>query len=61
MIEGVLNFSPGVGMRLLDVVEKYINKVCPFAAGCLILGSAYWTAVTYGAVTVMQVRQFIFY
>jgi len=45
----------GVGMRVLDVVEKYINKVCPFAAGCLILGSAYWTAVTYGAVTVMQV------
>lgn len=42
-------------MKVLDIVEKYINKICPFAAGCFIFGSAYWTAVTYGAVTVMQV------
>lgn len=45
----------GIVMRLLDIIEKYVNKFCPFVAGSILLGSVYWTAVTYGAVTVMQV------
>ena len=39
----------------MDVVDKIIYKVCPFVAGGIFVGSVYWTAVTYGAVTVMQV------
>ncbi|ESO00884.1 hypothetical protein HELRODRAFT_185741 [Helobdella robusta] len=40
---------------LMDLVDKAIYKTCPFVAGGLFVGSVYWTAVTYGAVTVMQV------
>ncbi|XP_071483348.1 E3 ubiquitin-protein ligase MARCHF5-like [Diadema antillarum] len=40
---------------ILDAVDRFIFKVCPFAAGGIVVGSVYWTAVTYGAVTVMQV------
>lgn len=41
-------------MLVLDSIDRVINKVCPFVAGGMIIGSLYWTAVTYGAVTVMQ-------
>lgn len=44
----------GIAVFLLDAIDKAINKVCPFVAGGMIIGSLYWTAVTYGAVTVMQ-------
>ncbi|XP_071827180.1 E3 ubiquitin-protein ligase MARCHF5-like [Apostichopus japonicus] len=44
----------GIAVYLLDAIDKAINKVCPFVAGGMIIGSLYWTAVTYGAVTVMQ-------
>lgn len=40
---------------VMDMVDKIIFKVCPFVAGGIFVGSVYWTAVTYGAVTVMQV------
>ncbi|XP_022094346.1 E3 ubiquitin-protein ligase MARCH5-like isoform X2 [Acanthaster planci] len=40
---------------ILDVLDRLIYKVCPFAAGGIVVGSVYWSAVTYGAVTVMQV------
>lgn len=43
---------------LLSFIEKLdhgVNKVCPFAAAGIVVGSLYWSAVTYGAVTVMQV------
>lgn len=39
----------------MELVDKAIYKLCPFVAGGLFVGSVYWTAVTYGAVTVMQV------
>lgn len=39
----------------MDVVDRVICKLCPFVAGGIFIGSVYWTAVTYGAVTVMQV------
>ena len=48
-------FFLGLGTRMLDILEKYIHKLCPYAAAGLLLGSLYWTSVTYGAVTVMQV------
>jgi len=48
---------PQVGpvVYILDTVDRIVYKVCPFMAAGLVVGSIYWTAVTYGAVTVMQV------
>ncbi|XP_043272257.1 E3 ubiquitin-protein ligase MARCHF5-like isoform X2 [Venturia canescens] len=40
---------------ILDTIDGVIFRVCPFIAAGIIVGSIYWTAVTYGAVTVMQV------
>jgi E3 ubiquitin-protein ligase MARCH5 len=40
---------------MLDAVVSVIYKVCPFVAAGIVVGSVYWTAVTYGAITVMQV------
>lgn len=42
-------------MYVLDLADRLISKACPFAAAGIMVGSIYWTAVTYGAVTVMQV------
>ena len=44
-------------VRLLDFAEKYISKSCPYIAGGLFVGAGYWSAVTYGAITVMQVMR----
>jgi len=40
---------------VMDITDRIISKLCPFIAGGIFIGSVYWTAVTYGAVTVMQV------
>ncbi|KAF7403391.1 hypothetical protein HZH68_006185 [Vespula germanica] len=40
---------------ILDTIDGIICRVCPFIAAGIVIGSIYWTAVTYGAVTVMQV------
>ncbi|KAI4480524.1 hypothetical protein M0804_010077 [Polistes exclamans] len=40
---------------ILDTIDGVIFRVCPFIAAGIVIGSIYWTAVTYGAVTVMQV------
>lgn len=45
----------GAFVALLDAMEEITHKVCPFIAGGVLLGSIYWIAITYGAVTVMQV------
>ena len=44
---------------VMDMTDRIISKLCPFIAGGIFIGSVYWTAVTYGAVTVMQVNQWI--
>ena len=49
----------GPVVYVMEVVNRIIYKVCPFVAGGVFIGSVYWTAVTYGAVTVMQVCQFM--
>ncbi|KAL7641476.1 UNVERIFIED_CONTAM: hypothetical protein RMT77_007347 [Armadillidium vulgare] len=48
---------PNMGqlMWFLDRVDAFIYKVCPFVAAGVVVGAIYWTAVTYGAITVMQV------
>lgn len=47
-------------MLFLDRVDAFIYKVCPFVAAGVVVGSIYWTAVTYGAVTVMQASIMLF-
>lgn len=49
-------FPPsGPVVYVLDLADRLISKAGPFAAAGIMVGSIYWTAVTYGAVTVMQV------
>lgn len=36
------------------MADRIIYRVCPFLAASVVIGSIYWTAVTYGALTVMQ-------
>lgn len=36
------------------MADRIIYRVCPFVAAGLVIGSIYWTAVTYGALTIMQ-------
>lgn len=45
----------------LDLADRLISKAGPFAAAGIMVGSIYWTAVTYGAVTVMQVGAVCFW
>lgn len=40
---------------LLDTIDRTIFRICPVLSAGIVAGSIYWTAVTYGAVTVMQV------
>lgn len=47
--------SMGGFVALLDALEEITHKISPFIAGGVLLGSIYWIAITYGAVTVMQV------
>lgn len=39
---------------LLDFTDRIVYRVCPFIAAGVVIGSIYWTAVTYGALTIMQ-------
>ncbi|CAB0038597.1 unnamed protein product [Trichogramma brassicae] len=40
---------------ILDTIDGLIFRVCPLIAAGILVGCIYWTAVTFGAVTVMQV------
>lgn len=51
----ILYPNSGIFVRILDTIDRIICKACPFIAGGILVGSVYWTAVTYGAVTIMQV------
>lgn len=51
----ILYPNSGLFVRILDTIDRIICKACPFLAGGILVGSVYWTAVTYGAVTIMQV------
>ncbi|XP_042912020.1 E3 ubiquitin-protein ligase MARCHF5 [Parasteatoda tepidariorum] len=54
--EYILVFPPfGRFVFVLDVADRLIYKFCPLATAGIVVGSIYWTAVTYGAVTVMQI------
>lgn len=51
----------GPVVYVLDLADRLISKAGPFAAAGIMVGSIYWTAVTYGAVTVMQVSPVLIY
>lgn len=40
---------------LMDRIDMVMLKTCPFLAAGVLAGAVYWTAITYGAVTIMQV------
>ncbi|XP_072309666.1 E3 ubiquitin-protein ligase MARCHF5 [Eucyclogobius newberryi] len=45
----------GALVYLLQQIDGALTRISPFAAVGVVMGTAYWSAVTYGAVTVMQV------
>merc|ERR1719494_1503485 len=45
----------GYALVLIDKGWKLVDKVCPMLTGSFVVGSLYWTTVTFGAVSVMQV------
>ena len=47
-------FILGKLILVLDIADRIIYRVCPFIAAGVVIGSIYWTAVTYGALTIMQ-------
>jgi len=48
---------PALGTVMLMIAggQKAVDKICPIMTGGFVIGSVYWTAVTFGAVSVMQV------
>uniref|UniRef100_A0A8C2CTQ7 E3 ubiquitin-protein ligase MARCHF5 n=1 Tax=Cyprinus carpio TaxID=7962 RepID=A0A8C2CTQ7_CYPCA len=48
---------PKIGplVYFLQQVDRVLSRASPFAAAGVVVGTIYWSAVTYGAVTVMQV------
>ncbi|XKL60297.1 hypothetical protein PGB90_001313 [Kerria lacca] len=42
-------------VMFLDTIDTIILKMCPFLAAGVLAGAVYWTAITYGAITIMQV------
>lgn len=54
--EYVIVFPPfGKLSSAIQCVDRMVYKISPIAATGVLLGSVYWSAVTYGAITVMQV------
>ena len=49
-------FVSGAVLYILDVCDWFLYKASPFCAIGVTLVSVYWTLVTYGAISVMQVR-----
>lgn len=55
MLSTLFFFLAGRLVLFLDCLDNVVYRVCPFIAAGIVLGSIYWTAVSYGAVTVLQV------
>jgi len=45
----------GPVMSILDGTDLLVGRLCPVVAGGVIVGGIYWSCVTFGAVTIMQV------
>lgn len=54
--EYCISYPPlGSILMVVEYTEKTVNKIAPIAAAGVVVGSLYWSAVTFGAVSVMQV------
>lgn len=52
----LIDYPPlGMFLTIIEQVDGIVNRVSPLATAGLLVGSLYWSAVTYGAVTVFQV------
>lgn len=52
----MISYPPlGSILTVVELTEKAVNKIAPIAAAGVVVGSLYWSAVTFGAVSVMQV------
>ena len=52
----LIGFPPsGAIMKVLDGADLLVGRLCPVVAGGVIVGGVYWSCVTFGAVTIMQV------
>lgn len=40
---------------MLNKLDKVANTICPFLAAGVVVSTLYWSAASYGAITVMQV------
>ena len=40
---------------IIELYDRFLSATSPFAAATIVIGSIYWSAVSYGAVTVMQI------
>lgn len=54
--EYIIVFPPmGTIIGILEGADTLVKRLSPFVAAGVFVGSLYWTAVTYGAITVLQV------
>ena len=52
----MIDYPPlNIFLTLIEHVDGFLNRISPLATAGLLVGSIYWSAVTYGAVTVFQV------
>lgn len=42
-------------VQVLNKLDKTANQLCPFLAAGVVVSTLYWSAASYGAITVMQV------
>lgn len=42
-------------VQVLNKLDKIANQLCPFVAAGVVVSTIYWSAASYGAITVMQV------
>uniref|UniRef100_A0A914WS79 E3 ubiquitin-protein ligase MARCHF5 n=1 Tax=Plectus sambesii TaxID=2011161 RepID=A0A914WS79_9BILA len=47
--------AANVLLQMLENMDRFVARACPLLTGGVILGSVYWSAVTYGAVTIMEI------
>ncbi|XP_050428425.1 E3 ubiquitin-protein ligase MARCHF5-like [Adelges cooleyi] len=42
-------------VKLLNKLDKFSNQLCPFLTAGVVISTLYWSAASYGAITIMQV------
>jgi len=42
-------------VRMLNKLDQTANQLCPFLTAGVVVSTLYWSAASYGAITMMQV------